>query len=105
YGTEKYKFVPTYDEESDLGVMKELKIYEFDPTHEEDDVEPVLSSIVPHIKSLSLLPHSPKGVYEQMPEEGITEEQYLELKSKLRPIDWSLLRFNLGTDEKYCSGP
>ena len=81
-----------------------LRIYEYNPDHEEHDIEAVLSAIAPVTKSVSLLPHSPKGVYPQMPEEGITEVEYEERKSKIRKIDWSKLKGSDGEDEKYCQG-
>lgn len=83
----------------------EVNEYVFDPNHEENIIEKVLSVIVPLIKSASLLPHSAKGAYKQMPEEGITEEEYLDRKIKLRPLDWSLFTDSDGEDERYCSGP
>lgn len=86
------------------GRPTELKMYEYDPNHEEDDIEAVMSMIVPSIKSISFLPHSAKGVYKQMPEEGMTEEEYMELKAKITQIDWSEFRGSDGVDEKYCSG-
>ncbi len=87
------------------GVLLELKIYEFDPKHEERDIEPVLSAIAPLTKSVSLLPHSPKGAYRQMPEEGISETEYHRRLSQINPIDWSQLNGSDGIDERYCSGP
>lgn len=86
------------------GNISNVKIYEFDPTHEEDDVEPVLSSTVPVTKSLSLLPHTPMGVYKQMPEEGISEFEYHQRLADIDVIDWSKLRGSDGQDELYCTG-
>lgn len=83
----------------------ELNIYEYDPHHEEDHIEPVLSAIAPLTKSVALLPHSPKGAYKQMPEEGISEEEYYERLSQIKPIDWSNFTGSDGIDEKYCEGP
>src|SRR6185436_10403439 len=82
----------------------EYRLYSFNPNHEEDDIEPVLASILPLIKACSLLPHTPNGVYKQMPEEGISEEEYLRLKSSIRPIDWSTFSGSDGEDETYCQG-
>lgn len=86
---------------------KELECYEyvFDPNHEEEIIEKVISAFVPRTKSLSLLPHSAKGAYKQMPEEGISREEYLARKNNLRPLDWSLFTDSDGADEKFCSGP
>lgn len=83
----------------------ELKLYKFDPNHEEDQIERVLSSITPLIKSCSLLPHSDEGAYRQMPEEGITKQEYETRLAKIKPIDWTLFKGSDGEDEKYCSGP
>lgn len=82
----------------------EIKIYEYDPNHEESDIEPVLSSIAPLTKSVSMLPITPKGVYAQMPEEGISEDEYQSRLLKIKPIDWFKLRGSDGQDEKYCQG-
>lgn len=82
----------------------ELNLYEFDPNHEEEDIERVLSSITPLIKSCSLLPHSAKGAYRQMPEEGISVAEYQERLKAIKPIDWSLFGGSDGIDEKYCQG-
>lgn len=84
--------------------LLEAKIYEYNSAHEENDIEPVLSSIMPHCKSVSLLPHSEIGVYKQMVEEGISEQEYNERLATIKPIDWSKFVGSDGMDEKYCSG-
>lgn len=71
---------------------------------EEDDVEPVLAAIAPLTKSISLLPHTNQGVYEQMPEEGCTKEEYEKRLTEIREIDWTELKGSHGIDEKYCRG-
>lgn len=106
--------IPTpfkHEDEKDKIVCKknkygvwELSIYEFDPHHEEDDIERVLSSIVPLIKSCSLLPHSAKGAYRQMPEEGLTPSEYQKRLKAIKSIDWSTFGGSDGLDEKYCQG-
>lgn len=80
-----------------------IKVYEYDPRHEENDIEAILSAIAPLTKSVSLLPHTPKGVYQQMPEEGISKEEYEERLSQIEPIDWSNLIGSDGQDELYCT--
>ena len=89
---------------SDGELLKEVKIYQYNPHHEEDMIELVLSSIMPHIKTVSFLPHSAKGVYKQMPEEGIIEEEYNERLAEIDKIDWSRFHGSDGEDEKYCVG-
>ncbi len=82
----------------------DAKVYDFDPKHEENDVEPVLSSIIPIVKSVSLLPHTAQGVYKQMPEEGISKSEYESRLAQLKPIDWSKFSGSDGEDERYCTG-
>ena len=74
--------------------------------HEEDDIEAVLSHIAPLTKSVALLPASPLGTHPQMPEEGISEEEYNRRVAEIKPIDWSSYRDYEydGQDEKYCQG-
>lgn len=95
YEIAKWKFEKDRDQ---------LKIYQFDPQHEEDDIEYVLSSFISKWKSFSLLPHSPKGAYVDMPEEGISPEKYEELLANINPIDWNQLSGSDGEDEKFCQG-
>lgn len=83
----------------------ELKVWVFDPEHEENDLPKLIPAITPLLKSFSLLPHTAQGAYRQMPEQGITREEYLERKSKLKKINWKLFGNSDGMDEKYCSGP
>src|SRR5215471_2858070 len=82
--------------------FKEIKIFKYDPKHEEDCLEAVMTHIAPLTKSATFLPHSPKGAYVQMPEEGLTYEEYQELKARIKNIDWSSYRGSDGIDEKYC---
>lgn len=81
----------------------ELYVYQYDPNHEENDIEKVLSAIVPSIKACSLLPHSAKGAYRQMPEEMLSESEYVQRLNALKPIDWSLFGGSDGVDDKFCS--
>lgn len=86
-------------------VIHEINVHTYDPNHEEDDIEPVLSAIAPLTKTVAVLPHSVKGAYRQMPEEGITEDEYLRRRNEISPIDWGKLSGSDGQDELYCSGP
>lgn len=83
-----------------------VKIYKFNPNHEEDMIEPVLSSIMPLIKMVSFLPHTIDGVYKQMPESGTTEADYLDRRAAIDRIDWSRFSGSDGdeSEDKYCSG-
>jgi len=73
----------------------------FNPETEADQLEHLLAQIAPMVKSLSMLPHTPEGVYKQAPYSEISQEEYLRRKALLKPIDWSLYRGD-GEDEKYC---
>lgn len=86
-----------------VGVDK-YDLYRFDPNHEEDQLEDVLSHIVAVTKSVSLLPHSSVGIFKQMPEEGITKEEYERRLASIKPIDWSNFGGSDGMDEKFCTG-
>lgn len=82
----------------------ELKISTYNPDHEEHILERVMAHIAPHIKSASFLPHSGKGAYENMPEEGITKQEYCERRDAIGSIDWTMLSGSDGVNEKYCTG-
>ncbi len=81
----------------------ELYLYEYDPHHEENIIEKVLASIIPLIKSCSVLPHSAKGAYRQMPEEGITPSEYEERLKAIGKLDWRKFCGSDGQDEKFCT--
>jgi len=68
--------------------MVSCTIY-FDPKTEGKDIAQLLTQFAPRIKSVSMLPHTLHGVYQQMPYEGISKEEYEERLSRLPKIDWS----------------
>ena len=70
---------------------------------EENIIEYVLSSIAPVTKSVSLLKYC-TDAYRQMPEEGISQNEYYERINRIKPIDWSNFRNSDGIDEKFCDG-
>ena len=74
------------------------------PETEVDELESVLSSIAPVTKSVSLLPHTPEGKFQQMPEQGITKEEYEKRVREIKKIDWAGYHGSDGQDEKYCEG-
>jgi ribonucleoside-diphosphate reductase alpha chain len=80
-------------------------LYQYDEHHEEDDVERVLSMIAPLTKSVSLLPHTPAGVYPQSPQTGITQEEYERRLKDIKPVQWNRLTNSTPDidDDKYCS--
>lgn len=80
----------------------DVELFRFNPRHEEDDIERVLSFLAPLTKSVSLMPHTPKGVYDQSPEEGITEECYEDMRSRISSIDWSAYWGSDGEDPRLC---
>lgn len=79
----------------------QAKIYKEDPNHEEDIIEQVLASGIGQLKSCSLLPHSSKGVYRQMPQEGVTEVEF----AKYKPVelDWTGSSGVTEVADLYCS--
>lgn len=82
----------------------ELYVWIYDPNHEENVIEKVCSAITPLTKSYSLLPHSAKGAYRQMPEEGISSDEYESRLDSISRIDWSMFGNSDGMDTKYCDG-
>ena len=60
----------------------------FDPKEEGDQVPQMLAQFVPVIKSVSMLPHTEKGVYCQMPYEEISKEEYEERRKSLGKLSW-----------------
>ena len=82
----------------------QLNLYIRNAHHEEGDLEHLLAAHASSIKSLSVLPASSRGVYRQMPEEGISPEEYDARSDVIKPIDWSRLRHSEAEPEKYCTG-
>ncbi|HEY9191112.1 MAG TPA: fused protease/ribonucleoside-triphosphate reductase, partial [Sulfurovum sp.] len=68
--------------------MVSCTIY-FDPETEGAQIEALLTQYLPVIKSVSMLPHSDKGTYCQMPYEGITKTQYEARLAEMPSIDWN----------------
>lgn len=94
-----------YDEWKDVKFERRgTDLYRFNPNHEEDQIEDVLAHIAPLTKSVSLLPHSDVGIFAQMPEEGITKEEYERRLAEIKPIDWTHFEGSDGMDEKFCVG-
>lgn len=75
----------------------------FDPQTEGDQVEHMLAQFAPIIKSVSMLPHSQKGAYVQMPYEGISKEEFQRRLSKLPNIDWSDFGGSDGIENRFCT--
>lgn len=98
YIHKNWKFTLVKDQEFDIlsiGVMK------MNPNHEEDILENVVSFAMAHCKTLSMLPHSKKGAYKQVPEEGLTPEEYIFRKSQIKSIDWKRL-MTVGEGTHFC---
>jgi len=73
---------------------------------EKDDVEHVLSSIVPAVKSVSMAKQVPclggdDAPYAQMPEQRISSIEFKERLNSIERIDWTRFRGD-GIDERYC---
>ena len=82
--------------------MVSCSIY-FNKETEADQIEQMLAQFAPIIKSVSMLPHSEDGAYEQMPYEGITKEKYNELLTNMPQIDWNKFGDSDGMEEQFCS--
>lgn len=57
--------------------------------HESKCVADVIADTLPHVKSLSILPHTPEGVYAQSPFVRSTDEEYQRLMKNIKTVDWS----------------
>ena len=77
----------------------------FHPETEGKQVAHMLAQFAPVTKCISMLPHTPKGKYAQMPYEGVTEEEYRAAKAAMPAIDWSRFSGSDGDQEadKFCS--
>jgi ribonucleoside-triphosphate reductase (thioredoxin) len=107
---EKYQLAETLQRDwADNSVSVTLT---YSKEREADQILPLLNYAQYHLKSVSILPYSDKaGVdkdglpYAQMPYEGITEEQYNEMISNLKPLDLSGLSNKIEVEyDNYCSG-
>ena len=74
----------------------------FDPDTEAKDIANALNLYQYQLKGVSFLPRVKEGAYPQMPYESITKEQYEEMVSHLKPLDFSSSTED-GIGEKYCS--
>ena len=75
----------------------------FDEEREGAQVEHMLAMFAPVIKSASMLPRRKKDVYEQMPIEPISKEEYEKRVESMPEIDWSGFGGSDGAGEGYCS--
>jgi ribonucleoside-diphosphate reductase alpha chain len=75
----------------------------FDKEKEGDQIAHMLAQFAPVIKSVSMLPHTEEGAYEQMPYEGITKEEYEKRLENLKEIDWSSFGGSDGEDSRFCT--
>ncbi len=64
----------------------------FDPEKEGKQLEYMLGQFLPLVKSVSMLPHTEKGAYQQMPYEGISKKEYERMLRVLGTIDWENYR-------------
>ena len=96
--------IPVWKEDSGSYKVLGGAMYKFNPDHEECNLEAVLAHVAPYTKSLSLCPHSDVGAFAQMPEEGLTYEDYSNRLAAMPHIDWSLFEGSDGIDERFCDG-
>ncbi len=86
------------------GKVIESLIYAKNVRTETRLIEHVISAMMPMVKSFSLLPKSGPGVYPQMPESELTEEEYHTRLAAIKPIDWNKVSDNEAIGVKFCSG-
>ena len=66
-------------------------------------LEPALNYFQYSLKGISMLPKLEMGAYEQMPYEEITEEEFVELNSKIKPISFGSIKGEEAEIEKFCN--
>lgn len=77
----------------------------FSPSREGNQIERVLSTFAPLVKSMSMLPdQSEQQSYAQPPYEKISREEYRERMKQLKEIDWAEFSGGDGQDTKFCDG-
>ena len=75
----------------------------YNPQTEAHQIEKMLGQYLPIIKSVSMLPHTEEGKYQQMPYQGISKEEYDRRVKEIGRIDWSAFIFGDATEPKYCT--
>jgi ribonucleoside-triphosphate reductase (thioredoxin) len=70
---------------------------------ESQDIVNALNYYQYQLKDVSFLPKTEVGAYRQMPYEEITEEEYHEMMSKLRKLDFRGVQGNEALGEKFCT--
>lgn len=71
-------------------------------TSEADQIAPALNYFQYQLKGVSLLPRKPKGAFAQMPYEGISEDVYQEMVSRLSPVNFGATHED-AEQERFCS--
>lgn len=74
----------------------------FDAQEEGGQIEYMLARFVPLIKSVSMMPYNTTGIYEQMPYEEISKEEYQKRLAALKPIDWKKYSNNNDSSNQIC---
>ncbi|MCD6654135.1 MAG: fused protease/ribonucleoside-triphosphate reductase [Sulfurovum sp.] len=74
----------------------------FDAQEEGGQIEHMLARFVPLIKSVSMMPYNTTGIYEQMPYEEISKEEYQKRLAALKPIDWKKYSNNNDSSNQIC---
>ena len=89
------------------GNKRSYKLFDLDV--ESRDLKHLLAQILPLVKSVSILPHTPMGVYKQAPYEKITEEEYNTMSQSIHDVDWNSFREDAigtrGCDGENCEFP
>lgn len=75
----------------------------FDPETESGQIEHVLNVFQYDLKGISFLKRD-NAVYEQLPEESITEAEYMQMKGQLRNLNLSSVDENAAVVERFCDG-
>ncbi len=75
----------------------------FDEKSEGAQIEQMLAMLAPVIKSASMLPRKKGQIYEQMPIEPISKDEYEKRLKRMPKIDWNMFGGGDGAGEGFCS--
>ncbi len=75
----------------------------FDEKREGAQIEQMLAMFAPVIKSASMLPRTKEALYEQMPIEPVSKEEYEKRVKRMPRIEWSKFGGGDGAGEGFCS--
>lgn len=75
----------------------------FDPDKEKDQILQVLKFYQYQLKTVSFLPRPKTGIFQQMPYESISEQEYTTIVDNLQPLNFNNISNEQADPERFCS--